>query len=76
MLKSHQLEVAMQVTKGGGDLFIGTAGSHYIILLYCEMLLQIWVYTVKDFIGYLFSLRYCCFRGLRLAKPKVQPKVS
>ena len=29
-----------------------------------------WVYTVKDFIGYLFSLYYCCFRCLRLAKPK------
>ena len=29
-----------------------------------------WVYTVKDFTGYLFSLYYCCFRCLRLAKPK------
>ena len=40
MLKSHQLGVAMQVTKGG-TLFIGRAGSHYVILLYCETLLQV-----------------------------------
>ena len=33
-----------------------------------------WVYTVKKFIGYLFSLYYCCFMCLRLAKPKVQLK--
>ena len=34
------------------------------------------VYTVTDFIGYLFSLYYCCFTCLRLARPKVQLKVS
>ena len=33
MLKSHQLGVAMQV--------IGKAGSHFVILLYCETLLQV-----------------------------------
>ena len=35
MLKSHQLGLAMQVTKGGA-LLIGKTGSHYVILLYCE----------------------------------------
>ena len=41
MLKNHQLGVAMQVTKGGGrTLFVGKAGSHCVILLYCETLLQ------------------------------------
>ena len=40
MLKSHQLGVAMQVTKGG-DLFIGKAGSHYVIMLYSETLWQV-----------------------------------
>ena len=56
---------------GGGDashkrgtLFIGKAGSH------CK---SYWVYTVKDFIGYLYLF---VLRGLRLAKPKVQLKVS
>ena len=39
MLKSHQLGVAMQVTKGA--LFMGKAGSYYVILLYCETLLQV-----------------------------------
>ena len=48
----------------------------YVILLYCETLLQVLLGTVKDFIGYLFSLYYCCFTCLRLAKPKVQLKVS
>ena len=32
--------MAMQVTKGE-TLFIGKAGSHYVILLYCETLLQV-----------------------------------
>ena len=40
MLKSHQLGVEMQVTKGG-SLFIGKAGSHCVIRLYCETLLQV-----------------------------------
>ena len=40
MLKSHQLGVEMQVTKGGA-LFIGKAGSYCVILLYCETLLQV-----------------------------------
>ena len=40
MLKSHQLGVMMQVTKEG-TLFIGRADSHYVILLYCETLLQV-----------------------------------
>ena len=34
-----------------------------------------WVYTVKDSIGYLFSLCYFCFKCLRLTKPKVQLEV-
>ena len=56
-----------------GALFIGKAGSHYIILLYYETLCG--VYTVKDFIGYLFLIYCCCFACLRLAKSKVQLKV-
>ena len=32
MFKSHQLAVAMQVTKTG-TLFIGKAGSHFVIVL-------------------------------------------
>ena len=40
--------------------------------LYCK---SYWVYTVKDFIGYLFLLYYCCFTCLRWANPKVQLKV-
>ena len=39
--------------------------------LYCK---SYWVYAVKDFIGYLFSLYYCCFTCLRLAKPKMRIK--
>ena len=35
-----------------------------------------YIYTVKDFIRYLFSLYYCCFTCLRLARPKVQLKLS
>ena len=50
--------------------------AHCVILLYCETFSSYWVYTVKDFIGYLLSLYYCCFTCLRLAKPKVQLKVS
>ena len=50
----------------------------YVIMLYCETLLQVLLgtYTVTDFIGYLFSLYYCCFTCLSLARPKVQLKVS
>ena len=69
ILKSHNQGVVIQVTKGG--LFIGKAGSHYVIccivkcnMLYCK---SYWVYTVKDFIGCLFSPYYCCFMCLRLA---------
>ena len=40
MLNIHQLGVAMQVTKGG-SFHIGKAGSHYVILLYCETLLHV-----------------------------------
>ena len=39
MLISHQLGVAMQVTKE--TLFMGKAGLYYVILLYCETLLQV-----------------------------------
>ena len=41
MLKSHQLGVALQVTKRGQAGFIGKTGSHYVILLYCETLLEV-----------------------------------
>ena len=40
MLKSHHLGMAMQVIKRE-TLFIGKAGSHYVILLYCETLMQV-----------------------------------
>ena len=39
MLKSHQLGVPMQVTERG-TLLIGKGGWNYVILLYCETLLQ------------------------------------
>ena len=39
MLKSHYLGVVMQVTKG--CFFTGKTGCHYVILLYCETLLQV-----------------------------------
>ena len=75
----HQLS-----SVGGGDenhkrqaLFIGNTGSHYAILLYCETLSQVLVgIYCKKFIEYLFSLYYYCFTCLKLAKPKVQLKVS
>ena len=60
----------------GGFFHIGKAGSHFVILLYYETLLQVLLGTVKDFIGYLFSLYYWCYKCLRLVKPKVQLKVS
>ena len=41
--------------------------------LHCK---SYWAYTVNDFIGYLFSLYYCCLMCLRLAKSKVQLRVS
>ena len=72
MLKSHQLGVAMQ-----GGFFVGKAGSHYVMLLYCETLLQVLLSIYcKRFYQYLFSLYYCCFMSLRLTRPKVQLKVS
>ena len=40
MLKSHQLGVPMQVTERG-TLLIGKGGWNYVILLYCEILLQV-----------------------------------
>ena len=40
MLKSYHLEVVMQATKEGA-LFMSKAGSHYVILVYCETLLQV-----------------------------------
>ena len=76
MLKSHRLGLVMQVTKGGSFHREGRFSlCKYVILLYCETLLQDLLGTVKDFIGYLFSLYYCCFTCLRLVKPKVQLKV-
>ena len=40
---------------------MGTDDSHYVILLYSNFIA---ILTVKDFIGYLFSLNYCCFTCL------------
>ena len=77
MRKSHELGVAMQVTKGDSFHREGSFSlcNKYccIVKLYCK---SYWVYTVKDFIRYLFSLYYCCFMCLRLARPKVELKVS
>ena len=77
MLKSHQLVVAMQVTKGGA-LFIEKAGSYCVILLYCGILWQVLLslYCKKFYWMLPFTIYYCCFTCLRLAKPKVQLKVS
>ena len=74
MLNSHQLGVAMQVTKGG--LFSYRKGRFSL----CNTVV-LWNFiarltgTIKYFIGDLFSLHYCCFTCLRLVKPKVQLKV-
>ena len=45
---------------------------------YCciENLLEVLLGTVKDFIGYLFSYISAVLYLLRLARPKVQVKVS
>ena len=59
-----------------GDSFHKEGRFHYVILLYFENGKSYWVYTVKDFIGYLFSLYYSYFMCLRLTKPKVQLEVS
>ena len=77
ILKSHQLWVVMQVRKWG-TLFTGKTPRHYVILLYCETLLQILLsINCKRFCWIpLFTLYYCCFTCLRLAKPRVQLKVS
>ena len=74
ILKSHQLPVE-KVTKG--RLFsqgrqVVTMQYYYIVKLYCK---SYWVCTLTDIIGYLFSLYYCCFTCLKLARPKVQLKV-
>ena len=58
MLKSHQLGVATQVTKGellSQGMQVLTMQCYCIVKLYCK---SYWVDTVKDFIGYLFSLYY------------------
>ena len=53
-LKSHQLRVPK--VKKRGTLFIGKAGSHYVIVLYCETCLQVllgiywnWFYWIPLF---------------------------
>ena len=80
MLKSHQFDAGREGGDAGhkrGTFFIGKAGSHYVILLYCETLLQVFLSIYcKRFYQYLFSLYYCCFMSLRLTRPKVQLKVS
>ena len=55
--RSHHLGMAMQVTKGE-TLFIGKAGSHYVILLYCETLLQVLVgiYCKRFYLIPLFTM--------------------
>ena len=60
MLKSHQFGVAVQVTKWGlihreGRFSLGNTAVFWNFIASRN-----WVYTVKDFIRYLFSL-YCCF---------------
>ena len=41
MLKSHQLGGDGDAIHTSGTFFIEKAGSHYVILLYCETLLQV-----------------------------------
>ena len=55
--RSHHLGMAMQVTKGE-TLFIGKAGYHYVILLYCETLLQVLVgiYCKRFYLIPLFTM--------------------
>ena len=54
---------------------IGKAGSHYVILLYCETLLQVFLGTYcKNFYWIPLFTIIVLFYGL--AKPKVQLKVS
>ena len=71
MPRSRQLGVVMHVKKGG--LF--SKGKQVLTIYYCCIVKHYckpyWVYTIKDFFGYLFSLYDCCFTCLRLAKPKV-----
>ena len=40
ILKSHHLRVANASHKRGA-LFMGKVGSHYLVLVYCETLLQV-----------------------------------
>ena len=58
-----------------GALLIGKAGSHFVILLYCETLLQVLpgIYCKRFYWIPLFTI--LLFMCLRLAKPKVQLKV-
>ena len=60
-----------------GALFKGKAGSHYVILLYCEALLQVLlgIYCKRFYWIHLFTI-LLFFTCLRLAKPKVQLKGS
>ena len=76
------MEDAYKSSVGGGDgshkrevLFIGKAGSHFLILLYCETLLQVLpgIYCKRFYWIPLFTI--LLFMCLRLAKPKVQLKV-
>ena len=60
---THHLGVTMQVTKGGGEggcgaLFIGMAGSHCVILLYCETLQQVFlgIYSKRFYWRPLFTI--------------------
>ena len=45
--------------QGGGGILMGKGGSRYVILLYWNFIVLL--DTVKGFIGYLFSLYFCCF---------------
>ena len=61
--------VAMQVTRGRA-VFMEKRASHYVKYCYIENLLQVLLGTAKDFIGYLFSLYYCCFVSIEIGKAK------
>ena len=55
-----QLRVGNPSHKGEGAILMGKGGgSHYVIMLYWNFIVILG--TVKDFIGYLFSLYFCCF---------------
>ena len=61
--------VAMHA-KRGRVVFIGKGDSHYVNYCYIETLLQVLLGIVIDFIGFPFSLYYCCFVSIEIGNAK------